>query len=100
MTEASPIAWKRHAAGRFVARLGVIEVGEVNPSLFPGAVVGAHWRVFLPGVETPAPRPARDVEAGQRRVERIVMDWIDAAALAPATDREVAMRACRSGFPA
>lgn len=96
MTEASPLAWTRHAAGRLVARLGVVEVGEVSPSLFPGSPVGAHWRVFLPGVQTPCPRPARNVEAGQRRVEHIVMDWIDAAALAPATARELAVRAFRA----
>lgn len=95
----SPLTWERRSAGRIVGKLGVIDVAEVSPWLVGQTAHRAHWRVMLPGVFA-APRQARDLEDGQRQAEGAVMQWLEAAGLAPATLHEQTMRAWRAAVQA
>jgi hypothetical protein len=64
-------------AAAIEVRLGVVTVGAVTHDI---TSKGYFWAVYLPGV-SPAPRPARDVEAARRAIVHKVREWCEAAKL-------------------
>lgn len=90
---ASCITWRRDGAG-YIAMLGAVEVGVASPLYADGKPFGAQWRCDLPNLRT-SPRPAHDMPQAQAQLHDAIMNWIDAAALAPAVSQASPIRAFR-----
>lgn len=77
----TPVTFEERGLGFEVVRLGVVDVGYLAPR---GAVV--FWTVALPGLSARL-RRSPNVVVARADTAACVRDWLEAAALCPASDR-------------
>ncbi|WP_316228359.1 MULTISPECIES: hypothetical protein [unclassified Bradyrhizobium] len=78
------VAFAPLSPGRESIMLGLVQVGEISPTMHPSARHPTCFRLDLPGVSSRAWHPSRSIEDARRLAAEKIGEWIDAAGLLPA----------------
>ncbi|WP_316172437.1 hypothetical protein [Bradyrhizobium sp. SZCCHNRI2049] len=81
------VAFQPLSPGRESIMLGLVQVGEISPTLHPSSRAPTCFRLMLPGVSSRPWHPAQSIEDARRLAAAKIGDWIEAAGLTPATRR-------------
>ncbi|WP_316214322.1 hypothetical protein [Bradyrhizobium sp. SZCCHNR2032] len=77
------VAFAPLSPGRESIMLGLVQVGEISPTMHPSARHPTCFRLDLPGVSSRAWHPSRSIEDARRLAAEKINDWICAAGLTP-----------------
>ena len=77
------VAFGRLSPGRESIVLGLVQVGEISPTLDPRSRFPMCFRLDLPGCSSRAWQPARDTDDARRQALERINDWMEAAGLRP-----------------
>lgn len=77
------VAFRPLTPGRQAIVLGLVDIGEISPTLDPRSRYPTCFRLDLPGCSSRAWTPARDVDDAKRQAIAMINDWLNAADLRP-----------------
>jgi hypothetical protein len=77
------VAFRPLTPGRQAIVLGLVDIGEISPTLDPRSRFPVCFRLDLPCCSSRAWTPARDVDDAKRQALIKISDWLDAADLCP-----------------
>lgn len=77
------VAFTSLSPGRERIMLGLMQVGEISPTMDPSSRLPICFRLDLPGVSSRAWHPSRTIEDARRQAAVKINDWLNAAGLTP-----------------
>jgi hypothetical protein len=77
------VAFRPLTPGRQAIVLGLVDIGEISPTVNPRSRFPVCFRLDLPGVSSRAWTPARDVDDAKRQAIGRINDWLNAAGVRP-----------------
>ncbi|XUM25072.1 hypothetical protein ACRAVF_33955 (plasmid) [Bradyrhizobium oligotrophicum S58] len=81
------VAFQPLSTGRESIMLGLVQVGEITPTMAPDSRFPTCFRLDLPNVSSRTWHPSRSIDDARRQAAEMIGNWMDAAGLVPVVMR-------------